>query len=230
MITALLTMASLAVADTSIISKTSAVRSSSDIAADIAAQVQNQLAGMIPAGMRVDRVELGCKTPVGSALKAVAPGLAQLSSRSFMVELLKDDRPTYCSATMDASRQVLTASRDIQPNEPVTDADFQTEWVDAFGASTGALLTFPDRGPYVSATTVRTGQPLYQSTLVRPIAVHAGEMVMVLVKNGAVQLRAQLQAQSQAAIGDTVTVINPVSGIPVMVTVTGPRNAELVMQ
>ena len=140
-----------------------------------------------------------------------------------MVELQKDDRPTYCSATMDASRQVLTASRDIQPNEPVTDADFQTEWVDAFGASTGALLTFPDRGPYVSATTVRTGQPLYQSTLVRPIAVHAGEMVMVLVKNGAVQLRAQLQAQSQAAIGDTVTVINPVSGIPVMVTVTGPR-------
>ena len=81
---------------------------------------------MVPAGMRVDRVELGCKTPVGSALKAVAPGLAQLNSRSFMVELLKDDRPTYCSATMDASRQVLTASRDIQPNEPVTDADFQT--------------------------------------------------------------------------------------------------------
>lgn len=225
----LLMTSSPALADTSTRFDASAPSGSSDTAADISTQVEAQLTTLVPSGMRVDHVELGCKPAVGSTLKAVAPGFAQLNSRSFMVELLKNDRPTYCSATMDASRQVLTASRDIQPNEPLTEADFQTQWVDAFGAS-GALLTFPDRGPYVSATTVRAGQPLYQSALERPIAVHAGEMVMVLVKNGPVQLRAQLQAQSQAAIGDTVTVVNPVSGIPVMVTVTGPRNAELVMQ
>ncbi len=225
----LLLVSSTAAANAATISNEGAPRAT-DISADIATHIQEQLAAMVPAGMRVDHVELGCKPAAGSALKAVAPGLAQISSRSFMVELMNGDRSTYCSATMDASRQVLTASRDIQPNELVTSADFQTQWVDAFGASTGALLTFPDRGPYVSATIVRAGQPLYQSTLVRPIAVHPGEMVMVLVKNGPVQLRAQLQAQSQAAIGDTVTVVNPVSGVPVMVTVTGPRNAELVMQ
>jgi flagella basal body P-ring formation protein FlgA len=55
-------------------------------------------------------------------------------------------------------------------------------------------------------------------------------MVMVLVKNGPIQVRAQLQAQAQAAIGDNLTVVNPASGIPLTVTVTGPRNAELVLQ
>lgn len=198
--------------------------------ADLTTLVQSQLATMVPAGMRVDRVMLGCKPPAGATLKAVAPGFAQVTSRAFMVELQKGDRSTFCSAAMDASREVLTAIRDIQPNEMVTSADFRPQWTDAFGGSTGALLAFPDQGPYASATVIHARQPLYQSSLLRPIAVHPGEMVMVMVKNGPISVRAQLQAQSQASIGDTVTVVNPASGIPVSVTVTGPKNAELVLQ
>lgn len=197
---------------------------------DLAAQIQSQLATMVPPGMRVDSVRLGCKPAPGSMLKAVAPGFVELRSRSFMVEFQKADRSSFCSATMDASRQVLTANRDIQPNEPVTSADFEQRWVDAFGASAGALLEFPSQGPYISSTMIRAGQPLYQIALSRPIAVHTGEMVMVLVRNGPVRLRTQLQAQSQGAVGDSVTVVNPASGIPVTVTITAPRNAELVMQ
>ena len=232
-IAASLMASSFAIADTSqSIAGASVASNRSDTAdaTDLAAQVQAQLGAMVPAGLRVDRVELGCKPPVGATLKAVAPGFAQLTSRAFMVKLEKGDRSTFCSATMDASRQVLTATRDIQPGEPVTSADFQPQWVDAFGGSTGALIEFPNQGPYASATVIRAGQPLYQSALLRPIAVHFGEMVMVLVRNGPIRVRAQLQAQSQAAIGDTVTVVNPASGVPVMVTVTGPKIAELVMQ
>ena len=84
--------------------------------------------------------------------------------------------------------------------------------------------------PYVSATLIRAGQPLYENSLRRPIAVHPGDQVTVLVKNGAVTVRAQLQAQTQAAVGDSATMINPASGMPVAVIVTGPRIAELVMQ
>jgi flagella basal body P-ring formation protein FlgA len=77
---------------------------------------------------------------------------------------------------------------------------------------------------------IRAGQPLYQSAITRPIAVHPGEMVTVMVKNGPVRLRALLQAQSQGAVGDSVTLVNPASGTPVMVVVTGPHSAELVLQ
>jgi flagella basal body P-ring formation protein FlgA len=227
---AALMVSPMATADTSPNASAISDRTDRADAADLAAQVQSQLTAMIPMGMRVDRVQLGCKPPNGSTLKAVAPGLAQLSSRSFMVELQNGDHSIYCSATMDASRQVLTAIRGIQPDEPVTSADFQPQWVDAFTGSTEALVDFPDHGPYATATAIRAGQPLYQSALLRPIAVHQGEMVMVVVKNGPIRVRAQLQAQSQAAIGDSLSVVNPVSGVPVIVTVTGPRNAELVIQ
>jgi len=40
---------------------------------------------------------------------------------------------------------------------------------------------------------IRSGQPLYQNSLKRPIAVHPGELVTVLVTNGPVSVRAQLQ-------------------------------------
>jgi len=197
---------------------------------ELESQVQAQLTAIAPPGLRIDRVELGCKPLPGASPKPPLPGFVQFASRAFMVELQLADRSIYCSATMDASRQVLTAVRDLQANDPVTNADFQPQWVDAFGGAAGALFDFPNHGPYVSASLIRAGQPLYASALLRPIAVHPGDLVMVQVKNGPVTLHAQLQAQSQASIGDNLTVVNPAGGAPVVVTVTGLKNAELVMQ
>ena len=140
-----------------------------------------------------------------------------------MVELQSGDRSLFCSAMMTASRQVLAAAHDLATDAPVAETDFAPSWVDAFSTAPGALASFPIQGPYISATLIRAGQPLYQNSLKRPIAVHQGEMVTVLVKNGPVTVRAQLQAQSQAAVGDSATMINPSSGLPVAVTVTGPK-------
>jgi flagella basal body P-ring formation protein FlgA len=205
-----------------------------DVAADVAAglesQIQAQLPAMVPEEMRVDRVTLGCKPAAHAILRTIAPGFARLNSRSFMVELQDEKRSVYCPATIDASRQVLVAIRDIQPSETITAADFQPQWIDAFSGAISALPGFPNQGPWASATVIRAGQPLYQSAITRPIAVHPGEMVTVMVKNGPVRLRALLQAQSQGAVGDSVTLVNPASGTPVMVVVTGPHSAELVLQ
>ena len=125
---------------------------------------------------------------------------------------------------------MLTATRDIQPNEPVTSADFEPRWVDAFGGSTGALLAFPNQGPYASVTVIRAGQPLYQSALLRPIAVHPGDLVMVLVKNGPITSARAVTGAVASRDWRHRDGVNPTSGVPVMVTVTGPRIAELVMQ
>jgi flagella basal body P-ring formation protein FlgA len=206
------------------------VADTAEVAADLESQIQAQLPAIVPQGMRVDRVTLGCKPAAHAILRTIAPGFARLSSRSFMVELQDDNRSVYCPASMDASRQVLVAIRDIQPSETITAEDFQLQWIDAFSGAVSALPAFPNEGPYASATVIPAGQPLYQNAITRPIAVHSGEMVTVMVKNGPVQLRAQLQAQSQGAVGDSVTLINPASGTPVMVTVTGPHSAELVLQ
>jgi flagella basal body P-ring formation protein FlgA len=197
---------------------------------ELAKEIQVGLMRIVPADMRIDRVTLGCKPPAGATLVAVAPGVTSLTSRSFMVELQTAERTMFCSAAIDASRQLMTATHDLDPNAPAGVADFQSSWVDAFSTAPGALANFPSQGPYVSATSIRAGQPLYQNSLMRPIAVHPGDLVTVLVKNGPVTVRAQLQAQTQAAVGDSATMINPGSGMPVAVTVTGPKTAELVMQ
>ncbi len=198
--------------------------------AELAREIQAQLARIVPIEMRIEAVTLGCKPPEGATLKAVAPGLTTLTSRSFMIELQSGDRSLFCSAMMTASRQVLAAAHDLATDAPVAETDFAPSWVDAFSTASGVLASFPSQGPYISATSIRAGQPLYQNSLKRPIAVHPGDLVTVLVKNGDITVRAQLQAQSQAAVGDSATMINPGSGMPVSVTVTGPKTAELVMQ
>ncbi len=198
--------------------------------AELTKEIKVQLVRIVPVDMRIEDVTLGCKPPVGATLKAVAPGITSLTSRSFMVELQWGDRTMFCSAAMEASRQLMTAAHDLEADAPVSEADFASSWVDAFTTSPGALASFPAQGPYVSATSIRAGQPLYQNSLKRPIAVHPGDLVTVVVKNGAITVRAQLQAQTPAAVGDNATMINPGSGMPVAVTVTGPKTAELVMQ
>jgi flagella basal body P-ring formation protein FlgA len=211
-------------------SKVAQVGDAPDVAADLEAQIKAQLPAMVPQEMRVDRVTLGCKPTAHAILTTIAPGFARLNSRSFMVELTDGPRTVYCSATMDASRQVLVAIRDIGSSESITAGDFQSQWIDAFSGATNALSAFPDQGPYASATVIRAGEPLYQNAITRPLAVRPGEMVTVVVKNGPVRLRALLQAQSQGAVGDSVSLVNPASGTPVMVVVTGPHSAELVLQ
>jgi flagella basal body P-ring formation protein FlgA len=206
------------------------VADATDTAASLESQIEAQLPAMLPAGLRVDRVTLGCKPPAHTILRTIAPGYSRLEARSFMVELQDGPRSVYCPVTMDASRQVLAAVRDIQPNETITPDDFQMQWVDAFSGAVSALSAFPNQGQYASTTVIRAGQPLYQNAIARAIAVRAGELVTVTVKNGPVRLRALLQAQSQGAVGDSVTLVNPASGTPVMVVVTGPHTAELVLQ
>jgi flagella basal body P-ring formation protein FlgA len=193
-------------------------------------QIQVNLLRLVPADVRVDSVALGCKPPAGATLKTVAPGIASLTSRSFMVELQSGDRSMFCSASMNASRQLAVATHDINLDAPIAQSDFAPAWIDAFSVAPGALASFPSDGSYVSAMAIRAGQPLYPNSLKHPIAVHPGDLVSVLVKNGPVTVRAQLQSQSQAAVGETASMINPSSGAPVTVTVTGPKMAELVIQ
>jgi len=197
---------------------------------EIAKEIQVDLARIVPIDMRIEGVTLGCKPPAGATLKTVAPGITSLTSRSFMVELQSGDRTVFCSAALNASRQLMTATHDLDADSPVSEADFASNWVDAFSTAPGALASFPSQGPYVCATSIRAGQPLYQNSLKRPIAVHPGDLVTVLVKNGPITVRTQLQAQTQAAVGDSATMINQGSGMPVSVTVTGPKTAELVIQ
>jgi len=197
---------------------------------DFVAQVAAQVTPLLPAATRMKSVTLQFAPPKGATLLGVAPGLSQLRSRFFLVQLQVQGRTLAYGATVDAERQVLVAARNVAAGEPVGDRDVATRWVEAFGGDPGALQELPTDRQYVAASTLRAGEPIYPSSLTRAIAVHPGDLVSVVVRNGDVTVRAQLQARSAAAVGETITMINPSSDTPVTVNVTGPKTAELVIQ
>lgn len=198
--------------------------------ADFTAQIAAQIAPRMPAEMRLEGVVLGCNPPAGAVLKSVAPGLSRIESRGFVVEFQVKDRTLACSASLSAVRPVLFSTHDIESDQPVADQDFEIRETDAFAGPMGALSAFPQNGPFVTATRIRAGQPLYANQITRPAVVHPGDLVATLVRNGPVTVRAQLVSQSTAAVGETATMTNPTSGTLVTVTVTGPKTAEVVMQ
>lgn len=184
----------------------------------------------MPAGARIDGIDLGCAPSLGATVKSVAPGVRLLESRGFVVELGENGRTIMCSASVEAKRPVLTAVHDTAPNQPVSKADFVTAWVALFSGAPGALSDFPADGPYVAATSIRAGSPLYRTELARPLAIHPGDMVTVLIRNGPVIVRTQLEARQAASVGEMAPMVNPKSGAMVNATVTGIRSAEVVLQ
>jgi flagella basal body P-ring formation protein FlgA len=193
-------------------------------------EIAMKVAPLLAAGIRLHSVALGCQPPAAALLNQVAPGIARLNSRGFVVELRAGDRTLACSATLDAQRQILVATHDIPQGQALSSADFELRWVDAFGGSMNALNVLPAHGPFLAATAIRAGDPLLTIQLTRPLAIRSGDLVTVLVKNGPVTVRTQLEARSSAAVGDSVSVVNPDTGLPLTVTATGERTAELVMQ
>jgi flagella basal body P-ring formation protein FlgA len=204
--------------------------SSHSTSQQLISEIAMKVAPLLVAGVRLRSVALGCQPPAGAKLTEVAPGIARIISRGFVVELRAGDRTLACSASLDAQRQILVATHDIAQDQALSSEDFELRWVDAFGGSIDALSALPTHGPFLAATAIRTGDPLLTIQLTRPLAIRPGDLVTVLVKNGPVTVRTQLEARSSAAVGDSVSVVNPDTGLPLTVTATGERTAELVMQ
>jgi flagella basal body P-ring formation protein FlgA len=196
----------------------------------LVSEIEVKAAGLLADGVRLRSVALGCQPPAGASLDQVAPGISRLTSRGFVVEMRTGGRLLGCSATVEAQRQVMAAAHDIAQGQALSSADFELRWVDAFAGSADALSALPAHGPFLAATAIRADDPLLAIQLTRPLAIRPGDLVTVLVKNGSVTVRTQLEARSAAAVGDSVSVINPDTGLPLTVTATGERTAELVMQ
>ena len=193
------------------------------------AQIAQRAASLLAPEVQIRGVKLGCAVAAGTTLKTVAPGITRLSARVFMVELECDHRSRLCGASLEAQRQVMVATHALSAGQPVTAQDFAPGWVDAFTGAPGAAATFDFSGAMITTTSIAAGQPLYPTQLAKPAAVHPGDMVTVVVKNGAITVRTELESRSSASIGDSATMLNPETGTMVQVHVTGVRTAELVM-
>ncbi len=196
----------------------------------IEAEIAKRLAPLMAPDVRIDSVKIACAVAAGTTVKDVAPGISRLTSRTFMVELESKSRTRQCGASLEARRQVMVANRALAAGQQVTAGDFSRGWVDAFSGAPGAAGDFNFSGPLVTTTFIGAGQPLYPTELAKPVAVRPGDMVTVVVKNGAITVKTALESRSTASIGDSATMLNPETGASVEIRVTGVRTGELVMQ
>jgi len=194
------------------------------------AEIAKRAAPLMAPGVRIATVEIACPVAAGTTLKDVAPGISRLTSRTFMVELENNFHTRLCGASLDAQKQVLVANRALAAEQPVSAQDFTPGWVDAFAGAPGASSSFDFNGPLVTTTFIGAGQPLYPTQLAKPPAVRPGDMVTVVVKNGAIMVKTALESRTTASIGDSAIMLNPETGTSVQIHVTGVGTGELVMQ
>lgn len=77
----------------------------------------------------------------------------------------------------------------------------------------------------VAKNAVATGQPLRQADLGKPILVERNSLVTVTFQTPGMELQLRGRAQDQGAMGEAITILNPVSKKTVVGVVTGPGRA-----
>lgn len=197
---------------------------------ELQAQIAQRLKSLLPPDTRLAGLRLECAPPRGAKLTEQGLGFTQLNMRSFMVPLQEGTRVGYCPVSVQMQRRVVLAARNIPANEPLSQEDFTKGWVDAFATAPGALQKLDLSTEMIAQVPLRAGEAIYPTQIARPMAVHAGDPVLVMVRNGAVMLRTTMQARGSGLVGDPLLVINPESGSALRATITGVDTAEVMLR
>ena len=122
---------------------------------------------------------------------------------------------------------VPALSHDLLAGEPVTRNDITSVEI-PFSRLGSTLITSPDALlGQVARRNLLPNAPLFVFDLAKPILVKKGELLTITFEIPGIQLSAQAQATSNAAKGDTITVMNTTSKRMIEARITGPGTAVI---
>lgn len=122
---------------------------------------------------------------------------------------------------------VPALSHDMLEGETVTQADLAEVEVPAARLSSNVITSAGALLGQVTRRTLRAQSPLFSYDVTKPILVKKGDLITITFQVPGIQLSAQGQAQSNAAKGDTLAVMNTTSKRLVEARVTGPGTAVI---
>jgi flagella basal body P-ring formation protein FlgA len=127
----------------------------------------------------------------------------------------------YISARVEAEIPVLVAARPIPAGQPIVAADvtMQEEPMSVF-AGRQVFYHPADVVGDLSALTLPAGTILNATTIQRPIVVRSGQIIMVDVRDGAIDITLNARADEPGRVGDLISVTNITSGKIFQATVT----------
>ncbi len=119
-----------------------------------------------------------------------------------------------------AGERIVVPSRDIVRGETIADSDLAYQDVDS--ARTGIVTSMDALSGMQTRRFLRAGEPVRSDDVKRPVLVAKGTTVTMVFSAPGITLSASGKAMSEGGMGETVTVLNPVSYRQITATVTGP--------
>jgi flagella basal body P-ring formation protein FlgA len=130
--------------------------------------------------------------------------------------------PTIPAFAADTDARVVVPVRDIARGEIIAGSELAYGTASATQMRSGVITTMDGLSGMQARRYLRAGEMVLASDVRKPIVVTKGQTVTMTFDAPGVSLTATGRALSEGGIGESVTVVNPVSYRQIMATVTGP--------
>ncbi|HEY4123051.1 MAG TPA: flagellar basal body P-ring formation chaperone FlgA [Rhizomicrobium sp.] len=134
--------------------------------------------------------------------------------------------PVLPALAADTDARVAVPTRDIARGEVISEADLVYGTAQASQMRTSVITSMSDLSGMQARRYLRAGELVMASDVRKPIIVTKGQTVTMTFDAPGVSLTATGRALSEGGMGESVTVVNPVSFRQVMATVTGPATVR----
>jgi flagellar basal body P-ring formation protein FlgA len=125
------------------------------------------------------------------------------------------------AAAADGGTWIVVPLHDIQRGEVISDSDLSYQTVPLNRALPSVIASMNDLDGREARRYLRAGEPVRADDVRRPVLVAKGSTVTMTFDAPGITLSVTGRAMSDAGMGETVVVLNPVSYRQVSATVTG---------
>jgi len=124
--------------------------------------------------------------------------------------------PAYAEGT-----RIVVPSHDIARGVTIADSDLEYQNVDAGQLAAGVVTSMNQLDGMETRRVLRAGQPVRADDVRKPVLVAKGQTITMIFAAPGLTLTATGRAMSEGGMGETVTVLNPVSYRQITGVVTG---------
>lgn len=124
--------------------------------------------------------------------------------------------------------EVVVMARPVGPGQPLDRSMLSLDARDTGSLSGEAIYSLDDALGYNAVRALAAGHTLLRTDLTAPRVIRRGDQVVIVFRNGHVEVRSQGKALRDGAVGEVINVENQSSRRQVQARVTGPGRVETV--
>lgn len=118
------------------------------------------------------------------------------------------DKIYYVTGQVTARAKALVATRALTMGEKINSRDVKEQETE-INFTNDAFATLDDLDGKTTGRSIQMGRAIYKSDLKREVVIQRGQMIRAVSGSDAFEVSAQMQAEDNGAVGDTVRLKNP---------------------